>query len=373
MESDTVIDTLISKLENASTLKAKERLVRNFADEHDSPVIESNGVVFFHVSKEALTVALEGDWTGWKPTATMVYLPDTPLWYRIENFPKDARLEYRIVVNGHPRLDPRNGKVTLSVLGSHSEFAMPSYRLPKELADHSTAQRGTLEQHWLKSEVLGDRRSFWVNLPPHYDHTKRYPVVYFNDGEEYLYSGDVPRIMDYLIEHRKTRPFIAALTRPNNREKEYGLSDQYVRFISDELVPWMDDSYPTLANRSSRALFGVSQGALCAAHVAFRRPDLFGHVLGQSGNFGYRNNALIQNYARHKNLQIRFHLIVGRYETVMNRDDSSQDNYLQSQRRFVDALRDNGYTVSYAEYPEGHQWGFWKAHIGDALEFFCGA
>jgi enterochelin esterase-like enzyme len=71
-------------------------------------------------------------------------------------------------------------------------------------------------------------------------------------------------------------------------------------------------------------------------------------------------------------LQVRFHLIVGRYETAMNRDDSSPINYLDSQRRFVDALRNKNYTVSYAEYPEGHQWGFWKAHVGEALQFFCG-
>lgn len=372
MEVDTVIDKLMLKLENASTLKAKERLVRNFAGQHNSPIIESSRVVFFYVSKDALKVALEGDWTEWQPTAPLVYLPDTPLWYRVEHFPKDARLEYRIVVNGHPRLDPRNPQVALSGFGSHSEFAMPGYRLPKEISDHTPFQRGTVEDHWIKSQVLDDRRSFWINLPPRYDYTKRYPVVYFNDGEEYLYYGDVPRIMDYLIEHRKVQPFIAVLARPNNREREYGLGDQYVRFISEELVPWVDDCYPTIANCSSRALFGVSQGAVSAAHIAFSRPDLFGQVSGQSGNFGYRNDALIQNYAQHENLQIRFHLTVGRYETVMNRGDGAKDGYLQSQRRFVDALRDKGYTVSYAEYPEGHQWGFWRAHIGDALQFFYG-
>lgn len=372
MEIDTTLDQLVLKLENASTLRAKEKLVRDFAGQNKSPIIESGRAVFFYISKDAQKVALEGDWTGWQPTALLAYLPDTPLWYRVENFPKDARLEYRIVVNGHPRLDPRNPQVAISGFGSHSEFAMPGYRLPKEMIDHTPFQRGTVEHHWIKSQWLDDRRSFWINLPPRYDHVKRYPVVYFNDGEEYLYYGDLPRIIDYLIEHRRVPPFIAVMTRPNNREREYGLNDQYVRFVSDELVPWMDDCYPTIAHRSSRGLFGVSQGAVSAAHIAFSRPDLFGQVLGQSGNFSYRNDAVIQNYARRENLHIRFHLIVGRYETVMNRDDNAKDGYLQSQRRFVDVLRDKGYTVSYAEYPEGHQWGLWRAHIGDALQFFCG-
>lgn len=372
MEIAKAFDQVVLQLEDAYSLVAKEKLVRHFAGQHSSPIIESTRVVFFYISKDALTVALEGDWTGWKPSAIMTYLPDTPLWYRVEHFPANARLEYRVVVNGHPRLDPRNPRISLSGFGSHSEFAMPDYYAPQEIVDNTVIARGTVEQHWMNSRVLDDRRLFWICFPSGYDPRKQYPVAYFNDGDDYLNYGNLPQIMDYLIGHRQVKPFIAVMTRPNNREKEYGLNDQYVRFISEELVPWVDACYPTNVKRSARALFGVSQGALCALYIAHRCPQLFGLVAGQSCNLGFRNGVLIQDYATTKNLNIRFHFTVGQYETAQIGKNNGSANHLGAHQRFVDILRQLGYMVSYTEYPEGHQWGFWRSHIGDALRFFWG-
>jgi enterochelin esterase family protein len=249
---------------------------------------------------------------------------------------------------------------------------MSKHQSPQELTDTSPFARGTVEQHWMKSQVVGDRRMFWVSFPPGYDVKKQYPVAYFTDGDDYLNYGDLPRIMDYLIAHRQVKPFIAVLVRPNNRAKEYGLNDQYVQHVAEELVPWIDSCYPTIDKRSARAVFGVGLGALCAAYIARRCPQMFGLVAGQSGNFGFHNDALLQDYATLKNFSIRFHFTVGEFEG--NGDDHGQTNkaHLLVHQRFVDLLRQIGCTVSYSEYPEGHQWGFWRAHIGDALRYFWG-
>lgn len=373
MQIAQVFDQLMLKLDKAYSLTAKDKLVRQFAGQQSSPIIESQHAVFFYISREALTVALEGDWTGWQPTASMTYLPDTPLWYRVETFPDEARLEYRVVVNGHPRLDPRNSRISLSGFGSHSEFAMPNYHPPQEIVDHNRIARGTVEQHWMNSRVMDDRRIFWINFPPGYDSRKQYPVAYFNDGDDFLNYGDLPRIMDYLIEHRQVKPFIAVMTRPNNREWEYGLNDRYVRFISEELVPWVDACYPTIGRRSARALFGVAHGALCALHIARQCPHLFGLVAGQSCSFNFGNGVLLQDYATAKNLNIRFHFTVGQYEFTRQGVVNGQENHLNVHQRFVDILRQNGNMVAYATYPEGHQWGLWRSHVGEALRYFWGA
>jgi enterochelin esterase family protein len=355
-------DQLLAELENTTSIAAKTRLVRNFARAQPSPIIEDSRVIFFYVSEGAREVALEGDWTNWQPTAPLAYLPDTPLWYRVERFPRNARLEYRFVVNGHRRLDPRNPRGSPPGFGPHSEVVMPEYRAPRELTDDAPIANGALEQHWLESKTLKDRRTFWVYLPPRFDARKQYPVAYFNDGDGYLHFADLPCIADYLIERGETKPFIAVLIKPYDREKEYARNNNYVRFLANELVPWVDRNYPTRAEPSARAIVGASIGGLIAAHAARRRPNVFGLVAGQSGCYNFQNDALLRDYAAAQNLGIRFHLVVGEFETDL----------VAAQRRFADVLQSKRYAVSCGEFPEGHQWGFWRAHIGDALRFFWG-
>lgn len=367
-------DQLLIELESAASVAAKQRIVRAFANAHESPIIEDTRVTFFYISPEARDVVLEGDWTNWQPTAPMAYLPDTPLWYRVERFPRAARLEYRIVVNGHRRLDPRNPRVAPSGFGPHSEVAMPDYQAPREITDTSRIPRGTVEQHWISSHALGDdRRTFWVYLPPRFSPQKHYPVAYFNDGGDYLRHADVPRIADHLIGDDEVLPFIAVLVKPNDREKEYARNNPYVRFLVNELVPWVDQNYPTDPEPAARAIIGASLGALAAAHAARRRPNIFGLVGGQSGFYSYQNDALLRDYAAAPDLGMRFHLVVGQFETDLNGTGQPERDFVAAQRRFVTLLRERGYAVWAAEYPEGHQWGFWRAHLGDALRFFWGS
>ncbi len=365
-------DELLFQLDNTTSIAAKTRLVREFARENSSPLIEDTRATFFYLSEDAQSVALEGDWTNWQPTAPLEYLPDTPLWYRVERFPRAARLEYRIVINGRARLDPRNPRIAPLGFGPHSEVVMPDYRPPRELSEPPPRTRGSVESHWLISGVLNERRSFWVCLPPRYSPRQAYPVAYVNDGDGYLRFAELPRVMDYLIERGEVKPFIAVLIKPNDREKEYACHNPYVRFLTDELVPWMDDNYPTRPEASARLIIGAGLGGLCAAHVARRRPTVFGCVGAQSGFYGYRNDALLREYAAVQNLGIRFHLIVGEFETDVRGDGKPEGDLVAAQRRLVEVLRSKKYVVQSAEYPEGHQWGFWRAHLGEMFKFFWG-
>ena len=364
-----IFDQLLAELENATSLAAKNRLVREFANAQTSPIIEDSRVTFFYLSEDAREVVLEGDWTNWQPTATMRYLPDTPLWYRVERFPRNARIEYRIVVNGRRRTDPRNPRTAPSGFGPHSEVAMPEYVAPPELTDESPIEVGSVEEHWLQSESLKDRRTFWVYLPPGYNARYAYPAAYFNDGDGYLNFADLPYIASYLIYHRQVKPFIAVLIKPNDREKEYARNNHYVRFLTNELVPWVDDNFSTAQQPTARAIIGASFGGLISAHAARRRPQVFGLVGGQSGYYGYDNDAVINDYAAAQNLGIRFHLTVGTFETDIHGQGNRDDDFVAAQRRFAELLLQKGYAAQCGEYPEGHQWGFWRAHIGEMLKF----
>ena len=50
-----------------------------------------------------------------------------------------------------------------------------------------------------------------------------------------------------------------------------------------QLIPWIDQNLPTIANRSGRAIAGLSEGGLCATTYAARHPDVFATALSFSG------------------------------------------------------------------------------------------
>jgi enterochelin esterase-like enzyme len=58
--------------------------------------------------------------------------------------------------------------------------------------------------------------------------------------------------------------------------------DHETAFVED-LVPWVDSTYRTIANRNHRFVFGRSAGGYGAARVALRHPDLFGGLGTQVG------------------------------------------------------------------------------------------
>ena len=366
-------DQVLAQLGKTSNVAAKNRLVREFAKANASPIIENSRATFFYLSDNADTVALAGDWTSWKPSASMICLPDTPLWYRIERFPRAARLEYRIVVNDTRRLlDPHNAETSQGGFGFNSVLTMPDYAAPAELAESYRGARGRLESHWLNSREMQARFTFYVYMPPRFDSNQKYPTTYWNDGTDYLRFGNLARILDYLIGNRRVPPCIAVFVKPNDRRIEYTLNNQYVRFLANELVPRVDEMFPTLNVPNARAIIGASLGGLAAAFIARRRSNLFGLVGAQSGAFGFQNDAIIRDYAECENLGTRLHLIVGDFETDLHGSGKLDSNLVAAQQRFVQLLQEKNYAVSAAAFPEGHQWGFWRAHVGDLLKFFWG-
>ena len=62
----------------------------------------------------------------------------------------------------------------------------------------------------------------------------------------------------------------------------------YETFITKELIPWIDAHYPTLADRSHRAVTGLSMGGHGALYLSTRHLDLFGAAASMSGGVDIR-------------------------------------------------------------------------------------
>jgi len=162
----------------------------------------------------------------------------------------------------------------------------------------------------LRGNPLGDphQRPLLVYLPPGYDAegALRYPVIYVTPG----YSGHAgmwfnrapfrqpyPELVDALFASGEVPPSIVVFA---DGWTAYGGSQflnspatgMYHSYLCEEIVPWIDARYRTLADRDHRALAGKSTGGYCAMVTPMLRPDLFGALATHAGDAlfeaGYR-------------------------------------------------------------------------------------
>jgi enterochelin esterase-like enzyme len=198
--------------------------------------------------------------------------------------------------------------VTACLLVSFSAAAAPAraadnYPLGPDSQRQEGVPRGTVTQHHWKSKIFdGTERDYWVYVPAQYKAENPACVMVFQDGKWYIDEARdfrVPIVFDNLI-HKGDMPFtIAICINPgvfppkaedgkteSNRSFEYDtLSDQYARFLLEEILPEVGKEYRLVDSAAGRAICGISSGGICAWTVAWQRPDAFSKVLSHVGSF----------------------------------------------------------------------------------------
>jgi predicted alpha/beta superfamily hydrolase len=176
------------------------------------------------------------------------------------------------------------------------------------MAARSDSSEGTLRLHRrFRSRVLGNTRDLVVWLPPGCDgRRRRHPVAYFHDGQnifdprtaffgnawhasraaaELVRAGAIePPIMvgvynageDRVHEYTPTPGAYGAAGLDGVRPRSRGRLRKYARFVAEEVVPFIDARYPTLAHAPHRALVGSSLGGLASIYGALWHPRIFG-------------------------------------------------------------------------------------------------
>ena len=164
--------------------------------------------------------------------------------------------------------------------------------------------RLTITSEALRDNPLGDphERPLWVYLPPGYDDSaQRYPVVYVIQG----YTGHVamwgnrmpfrqpfPETADQVFADGGAPPCLVVFV---DAWTSYGGSQyvdsrgtgRYHSYLCDDVVPFVDERYRTLAHRDSRAISGKSSGGFGAMITPMLRPDLFGALASHAGDSLY--------------------------------------------------------------------------------------
>ncbi|MCE9546800.1 MAG: esterase family protein [Planctomycetia bacterium] len=249
------------------------------------------------------------------------------------------------------------------------------YNLGPDSTPHDGVPRGKVTKHHWQSKVFPNtERDYWVYVPAQYDGSKPAAVMVFQDGHAYvsadgqmrvpvvfdnlIHAGQMPPTIGIFINPGRTNPPAGAKTdaakpdpakagpwKADNRSFEYDtLSDQYARFLIDEILPEVAKEYKLTDKASERAICGMSSGGICAFTVAWQRPDMFSKVLSHVGSFtdirgGHAYPSLVRKTPRKS---IRVYLQDG-----SNDLDNPYGNWWLANQQMAAALKFRGYDYQF--------------------------
>jgi enterochelin esterase-like enzyme len=167
------------------------------------------------------------------------------------------------------------------------------YETHPDSREQAGVPKGTVKQmpRWESQIFSGTTRDWWVYVPAQYDPAVPAAVMVFQDGagpKDY-----VPTVFDNLIAKRDMPVTVGVFIQPgtskggrSNRSFEYDtLSDQYARFLLEEILPEVEKTVKLRRDAASRAIAGQSSGGICAFTVAWERPNEFSRVVSWIGSF----------------------------------------------------------------------------------------
>jgi len=163
----------------------------------------------------------------------------------------------------------------------------------------------------------GMKSEYWVYVPAQYDPSTSAAVMVFQDGAGYIgreSNNPALNVIDNLIAEKKIPVMICVFIEPGDisdspgtptynfvkehsekwsRTLKYGMrsvlydtvSDRYPRFLRDELLAEVGSHYNLRKDAYSRAITGMSSGAICSFNAAWQLPEVFSRVISWIGSF----------------------------------------------------------------------------------------
>lgn len=224
-------------------------------------------------------------------------------------------------------------------------------------------------------------RKIWIYLPPdYYDTTKKYPVLYMQDGQNLFdnttsYAGEWG-VDETLNELHKKGDFgaivIAIANGSQDRNNEYspwknvtyggGEGDAYLQFIVETLKPYVDSTYRTLQDAQNTALIGSSLGSLISTYGATKYPNVFGKVgaLSPAYWFSFNDfNKYLETLPKKSLKDLKIYMVAGTDEYEMMVSDVEKINTNLKKK----GIKESNIIVKFDE--DGtHTERYWKREFG---------
>jgi enterochelin esterase-like enzyme len=357
----------------------RDMAVMEFLSVHpETPVFEGDSIVSLYWYGRANTVVLNSDFQlGWTAPHNMdaIACNGQTFFHRTFTLPKDARIDYLLVIDSVTVTDPRNPVITPGGYGAHSEIAMPGFHPGPARMYREDIAHGTLDSIWLVSrDISVMSRMAKVYIPAGYDTLSKLPVLYIMDGLEALDFMQYTTVLDNLLADGQTEPLLVVFMPPAQQHSEYIGDGQpvFMKALCNEFVPVIDRMYKTAKLPEKRAISGISSGGHMALLTVFSRPDVFLMGVGQSPTLTdevYESLSKLTEEGRTLP-GLRIWLDAGTFDLVGGTMDDK--TFLEASEDLHHELEKRGITHTFNVYNDGHQWANWRERTDEILVFLFG-
>ena len=337
-----------------------------------SPEVQNDSVTFRLKADYATIVKLSGSWmpNPWGDTIDMTR-GENNVWEVKIPLPEPEIYTYNFIADGVSVNDPQNVMVQRDGSRYLSMLLVDGERTENYKA---AEQRGTISHPWYDSEILGINRRLTVYTPYGYEkNTKtKYPVLYLlhgagGDEEAWSSMGRTAQILDNLIQKGLAKPMIVVMPNGNPNQQaaqtfglpttEYDWRDPanrnlYVQSLVEEIVPFIEKNYRTVAKKSHRAIAGLSMGGGHTIAATGMYPNVFDYICPLSMG-AHKSDELSAQLQGIKKAGYKLYWLA-----------CGNTDFLFDQANELDqALTENGLDHTYYVSEGGHVWANWRLYL----------
>lgn len=389
MKKHTFIPLLFCLLIGFS-VKAQEALFR--AQQIVSPEIHSDQSVTFRVfAPDAKSVQITGDFLPTVKMDTQFGQMDGPgkadlvknengVWeYKTGSLGPEL-YGYSFIIDGFTTTDPNNPFLIRDVASVTNILIVGAGQ-----ADYYRVKdvpHGTVARRWYDSPGLGMDRRLTIYTPPGYEtSTEKYPVLYLlhgagGDEEAWIALGRTAQIMDNLIAQGKAKPMIVVMPNGNVSQdaapgegKDGFYKPQFMapRTMDGsyegsfmDIIKFVESNYRVKADKSNRAIAGLSMGGFHTLHISRFFPNTFDYMGLFSAAIMPREDATGKVYsdfdntltAQMKNGYKLYWIAIGK-----------TDFLFKANVEYRAKLDKMGMKYDYVESEGGHTWRNWRVYL----------
>ncbi len=341
-----------------------------------SPELHPDNTVTFRIMAPlASEVQISGEWMAGFGASEALTPSDSGLWSITLGPLAPEFYGYSFLVDSVQILDPLNAIIKRDGTRNASVLLVPG-----EASDHYAVQdvpHGTLSKVWYPSPTVDLTRRMYVYTPPGYaDSNDRYPVFYLlhgggGDEDAWTTLGRAPYILDNLIAQGKAKPMLVVMTNgnayqaaapgeapagvgqaPADRSQYAG---KFEESLVNDVIPYVDSHYRTLASKDNRAIAGLSMGGGHTVRTTNSNPGMFGYI----GVFSAGAREPDETF--HQEIEALKESGVNLYWIGCGVDDFVRE----STQTLLAVLDEHDFEHTYYESSGGHTWANWRIYLSE--------